>query len=550
MTVSPTGSAMIGAMHRLLAGFLFAVAAALPPKHAAADPQPAHPVVAVPPSGRVGRLAVVSGKVELRPAGATGWSDAEVNDPVAADSAVRTDPRARAVVEIGADSVALAEYSQLAIAALDAQSMAIDLAQGRVGLALRRSGTADVVVDLPQGEVWLQEPGGYAIDAGSAEGRPRVAVFEGSARVYAAGAEIGLMPGELIELSSGAPISATIAPTEADAFAAWWRAHTIDAVRLTPPFFVSPDITGFAALAGAGHWLRTGGYGEVWLPNGQPADWVPYRDGHWRWIPPWGWNWVADEPWGFAPSHYGRWALLGQGGGQSSGQSWAWVPGDLAMSPTYIPAAVAFIGTPGIGVSYAGGSGPAIGWFPLAPGEAYWPSYTQDLDFIRAVNRGDMVDLASIRPQPDGRLPIEIVDRPFANRLAASVVPRPVFVGGRPVMPALLSLPRERLQDVPVVMGSPRIGPPTSSAPPVVSTARISPPAPRGVAAEVKRAVWVTAVHLAAIRSRLYLQAARLRRLVVLRLRVADFAEPERMRRLVALRLVHHQASHKKEASR
>jgi hypothetical protein len=546
MTVPPTAARMIRGIRHLVFGLLLAAVALSAPKRAAADPLPPRPLpVAEPPASRVGRLAVILGKVELRPAGTTGWSGAEANDPVSAGSAIRSGAQARAIIEIGTDAVALADGSEVAIAALGAQSMAIDLAQGRVGLALRRRRAADVEVDLPQGEAWLQEPGDYEIDAGSNDGRPRFTVFAGGARTYSGGAEVDLVPGKSIELSSAAPNSATIGPAEADTFAAWWRARAINAVSLTPPSFASPDMTGFAALDGAGHWVRTGAYGEVWLPDALPADWAPYRDGHWRWFAPWGWTWIDDQPWGFAPFHYGRWTLIGQ--------SWAWVPGSLATYPIYMPAAVAFLGTPGIGVSYAGGNGPAIGWFPLAPGEAYWPSYTQDLDYIREVNRGDMVDLGSIRAPPDGRLPVEVVDWPFANRLSASVVPRPIFVGAQPVATVLLDLPLERLRNVPVVLGSPRIGPTAPSPPPMppgVLTARASPPAPRSITAGAKRVAWVKTVHLAAIRSRFYLQAVRLRHFAMLYLREPAFAEPARLRRLVALRLVHRQTSHKNEAAR
>jgi len=36
-------------------------------------------------------------------------------------------------------------------------------------------------------------------------------------------------------------------------------------------------------------------------------DWAPYRYGRWEYIAPWGYTWVDEEPWGFAPFHYGRW---------------------------------------------------------------------------------------------------------------------------------------------------------------------------------------------------------------------------------------------------
>ncbi len=64
-----------------------------------------------------------------------------------------------------------------------------------------------------------------------------------------------------------------------------------------------------------------------------------------------------------------------------------------------------------------------------------------------------------IQLDANGDPPLEVVDEHFANRRFAGVVPRPVFRSGRPVAPALLSLPEQRLQNAPVLMGSPQIGP-------------------------------------------------------------------------------------------
>jgi hypothetical protein len=532
---------MTGKMRRLLLGLLLAAAGMSQSWHAAADPRPAQAVGAAPPSGRVGRLAAASGKVALQPAAAAGWAAAETNDPIAAGAALRTEPRSRAAIEIGVDSIDLAEDSKIVIVALDARGMVIELLRGRVGLALRR-GTGTAAIDLPQGEVWLEEKGTYDIASESAGGPMRVTAFAGTARLFAGGAEIRLAPGESATVAAAAPFAATIAPAAADAFSTWAHAQAVRMAGLAAPAFVSPDLTGFAALEGAGHWRRTASYGEVWLPDSLPADWAPYRNGYWRWFAPWGWTWIDDAPWGFAPSHYGRWARLGG--------RWAWVPGSLADNPVYLPAAVAFLGTPGVGVSYAGGNGPAIGWFPLAPGEVYWPSYTQDLDYIRSANRGNVRDAATIRPQPGSRLPVEVVDWPFANRLDASVVPRPVFVSGRPVMPAVIDLPRERLRDMPVVMGSPRIGPPAPPSPPVVVA--IAGPASlvlhgRVAAAAAQRASWIETVRLAAIRSRLYRQAVRLRHFVVVHLRASSFTEPLWLRHLVARRYPKHHPDRRDE---
>ena len=76
------------------------------------------------------------------------------------------------------------------------------------------------------------------------------------------------------------------------------------------------DVIGYEDLDEYGTWRVVAEYGNVWIPRSVPADWAPYRYGHWAWIDPWGWTWVDDAPWGFAPFHYGRWArvrLVGAG---------------------------------------------------------------------------------------------------------------------------------------------------------------------------------------------------------------------------------------------
>jgi hypothetical protein len=530
---------MAATMSRLPIGLLLAAAALAAPDNAAADPHRAVPVASANlPAGRVGRIAEVSGKVEMRPGATTGWSEADRNDPVGAGSAVRSGAQSLASIEIGTDWLYLSADSEVAVAALEDDAWRLAPMRGRFRLVLdpRRAGDR-VDIGLAQGSLRLERPGRYELDAGS-EGPPRLAVLAGGARLLAAGATIGIGPGEAVVLVDTAPTALTIAPGGIGEIADWPIAAPVDAAPATATDFVSPDMTGVAELSRAGKWRHISGYGEVWLPDAVPAGWTPYRNGHWRWFPPWGWTWIDDAAWGFAPSHYGRWALIGE--------RWAWLPGQLVPHPIYLPAAVAFIGTPGIGVSYAGGHGPAIGWFPLAPGEAYWPSYSDDLDYIRAANRADVADLATIGRQPEGRLPVEIVGRPFANRLAATVVPRADFIGGRRVAPALLELPKERLREVPVMIGSPRIAAPAP--PPVAATGEASPSRPRPIALAAGRAAWIKTVRIAAIRSRLYLQTARWRRLVLHF--GAAVAERDRLHGLAPLRLVHRTAAHNKETTR
>ncbi|HJU17665.1 MAG TPA: DUF6600 domain-containing protein, partial [Stellaceae bacterium] len=423
------------------------------PPAAVAAPLPASPSAPT----RVGRVSLVLGKVGFRAAGASDWSAAAPNFPVAAGEALRTDTQSRVALEIGPQTLDLAPGSELRIAGLDRQRIELVL-QGRLYLHLRpRDAGETIAIALPQGGVQVSAPGEYDIDSGGPNQPARISAFTGSARF--AGTVIA--SGHTAALAAAKPALATQGPAAADAFDAWSRLQDYQQAKLASPYYISPEMTGYAALDGHGNWEKSAEYGEVWYPDGLPANWAPYRYGHWQRIAPWGWTWIDDQPWGFAPSHYGRWALIGK--------RWGWVPGRFVEDPAYVPAVVAFLGTPGVGVSVAGSSTPAIGWFPLAPGEVYWPSYSRNLDYVRDLNKGDLDDPAAVALEPDGNPPVEITVGQFANRRMASVVPRPDFVAGHPVAPALLQLPLERLVDAPVITGSPRLGPAPAPRPTVAA---------------------------------------------------------------------------------
>ncbi len=500
------------------------------------------PKVAPAPPGRVGRISLASGKVGVRGPGGGAWSDAEINDPVWRGVSLRTEPQARAELRIGSDTIDLAESTEIRIADLRERAVEIAVQRGRIGLGIGPIGDGDKIeIDIPRGEVWLLRPGQYDIAAGAGDAASWVAAFAGRARFFGGGGEVTADAGTAAVLGgTGAPgaIGEVAMP---DPFTQWCRGRAVDETRLAAPYFVSPAVSGLAALDAAGKWQAVGGYGEVWVPSALPADWAPYRDGHWRWVAPWGWTWIDEEAWGFAPSHYGRWAFVEQ--------HWAWVPGGYAAHPVYAPATVAFLGTPGVGLSFAEGTGPAVAWFPLAPGEVYWPSYTDDLDYIRKLNAPDIGDTGIIRIRADGEPPAAITNAEYANRIFASVVPRPVFVAGQAVAAALLQLPRERLRNAPALMGSPQIGPPTFTDAPGAAAARIAaaatiranPPArltieQHAVAHLWPSTAWAREVRAAFIRSRLYQRVVRMRSAA---LRVPAYAGRSRLRYTIVLRVAH-----------
>ena len=100
------------------------------------------------------------------------------------------------------------------------------------------------------------------------------------------------------------------------------------------------------SLAPYGQWENDPTYGQVWAPSPSVvgAGFSPYSSGgHWA-LTEYGWTWVSDWDWGWAPFHYGRWSVFGNRG-------WCWIPGRV-WGPAW--------------VGWRWGRGYA-GWAPLAP---------------------------------------------------------------------------------------------------------------------------------------------------------------------------------------
>ncbi|HEX3536376.1 MAG TPA: DUF6600 domain-containing protein [Stellaceae bacterium] len=399
---------------RIPAKILFPVAllAAVP----AFAQTPAPSDQAAPPA-RVGRVAFASGNVAIYQLGQTDWSKATINLPVASGDWFATDQDGRAELRLGPDSVDLANNTELNFADLREGVMQIALSQGRIDLHLRDlpKGESDEI-DLPVGAVWLLQAGIYDVALGG-QGQPgRISVFEGSARFVGGGVDKTINAGEALVLNgNGANLAANVEKATQDEFASWCRSRDYDQHKLAAPYHVSPRMTGYEELDRYGRWQSVGQYGEVWYPSSAPVGWVPYRDGYWDWAAPWGWTWVDAEPWGFAPFHYGRWAYIDG--------MWGWVPGGYVDTPVYAPALVGWIGDPNATLA-AAFDGPAVGWFPLGPGEAYYPAYTGNQGYLRAVNAGAVINAATLAATTAA------AQTQFANRRFATVVPQQSFASG------------------------------------------------------------------------------------------------------------------------
>jgi hypothetical protein len=414
---------------RVLVALILLLGAALP---AAAQEEP---------PARVGRISYVSGNLAFHMAGETEWSAAGANYPVATGGSFWTDASARAEMRIGPSTIDMAGGTEVDVTNLNDQVAQLALPQGRVYVQLRQLDAGQSFeIDTPQGGVWLLQPGAYDIDSGSASQPARVAVFEGSARFVGGGADTGIKSGDAAVLTGSNPITVQLQHATSDEFVAWAKGRNTEESHVATHKYVSPQMTGYAELSAYGDWQQNPQYGEVWYPKQVPADWAPYHDGRWVWVPPWGWTWVDQQPWGFAPFHYGRWAYVGS--------RWGWVPGQYVARPVYAPALVAFVGFGGggAGIGVRAAAGPPVGWFPLAPGEVYWPSYTRNINYIRNVNVTNVRNINTIVVRNDGNPPPRVVNQNFANRRFATVVPRRVFANADRVAPAAIHVPETELR--------------------------------------------------------------------------------------------------------
>ena len=362
-----------------------------------AQPTFAEPDDAVDPVGRVGRIAWIEGTVRLSNPQTGESFEVPVNQPLTSGDLLRAERGARAEIQIGSAIIRLDGDSELELAQIDDEHIRLQLNDGRIVARFpSRETLADFELTTRDGRFSPRETGVYRFDTDS---RSTVAtVYDGNLQAESGRNMVVVEPGQGAQFwdvgdtgqSSGHRILAAVD----DDFTRWSadRDQQSYATVSSPRYadYVSPEMTGAADLDRYGDWSETNEYGAVWLPRRVSPDWAPYRNGHWAWVDPWGWNWVGEEPWGFAPFHYGRWVRY-RG-------VWAWVPGTRVVRPVYSPAMVAWVGSSGVGVSFSFGSrpGPNVGWLPLAPREVYVPAFRSSPRYVVNVNRTHVTRIPNV----------------------------------------------------------------------------------------------------------------------------------------------------------
>jgi len=353
--------------------------------------QPAPQADALDPPGRVARLNLAEGAVSFAPGDAAdAWTPAALNRPLTAGDRLWTGPQARAELHAGSTAVRMNGQTSLDLLALDDNTTQLRLAQGTLKLRVRQLFDGQrLEIDTPNLAFVVSQPGDYRLDVDPAGNTTRVIAQSGGGVIYGDNsASVNLAAGQQANFSGTQLVPAGPGASRQDAFDQWAANRDRLEDQSVSARYVPRETVGYQQLDSYGSWSQDPSYGAVWIPRAVPVNWAPYRMGHWAWVSPWGWTWVDDAPWGFAPFHYGRWAQIGP--------RWAWVPGRLAPRPVYAPALVAFVGGSSGGVNWSisigGAPRPSVGWFPLAPGEAFRPAYRVSPRYVTQVNNNIVVN--------------------------------------------------------------------------------------------------------------------------------------------------------------
>jgi hypothetical protein len=397
------------------------------------------PFLADPPA-RVGRLSYLSGSVSFRPAGIDQWDSARINFPLTTGDHLWTDAGSRSEVHIGSTAIRLAPETAFAFLNLDDQTIQIRLSQGSLNIHLRQLGEDEVFeIDTPNVTVSVLRPGLYRVDV-DAQGNTTVTDRIGEAEVTASNSAFTVHPRQTATVTGVDSLVYDIQDAYApDDWDNWCSARDQREDKAASARYVSREMIGYEDLDEYGVWRVVPEYGPVWVPSRVAADWAPYRYGHWIWAEPWGWTWVDDAPWGFAPFHYGRWAYLDR--------SWVWVPGGVVERPVYAPALVAFVGGGDWNASLSLGGGGGVAWFPLGPREAYVPTYHTSDNYVRNVNVSH-VNITNVNVTN-----INVTNINYVNRTApgaVTAVPQETFVRAQPVAKAAVVVPPKVIVNVKV----------------------------------------------------------------------------------------------------
>jgi len=477
----------------VLAGILLALQAPIGLLAQGPPPDQQGQAPAQDPPTRVARLSFADGSVSFQPGGEGDWVQAVRNRPLTTGDNLWADKDSRAELQIGSTSLRIDSETSITFLELDDHTTQVRLSQGSMVFRVRHLDDDDhFEIDTPNSAFVVQRTGEYRVDVNGTGDETDVTVWHGRGEVTGGGASYDVVAGQRAVFTGASELDHQISqlpPNDDFDNFAFNRDQIED--RSESSNYISPEVTGYEDLDEYGQWHYVADYGPVWTPVGVAPGWAPYRWGHWVFVEPWGWTWVEDEPWGFAPFHYGRWAFVGGG--------WCWAPGPIVVRPVYAPAFVAFVG----GGGFAIGVGVApVAWFPLAPREVWVPWYRTSPGYVNNVNitntRVNVTQVTNVYNTTIINNNTTTVNRiTYVNQSvpnAVTAVSHDTFANARPVNANLVKVDQAKVAQAPVVRNVPvqpskqsvlGAGRPANARPPaavenrqVVATRTPTPPRP------------------------------------------------------------------------
>ncbi|MFG6448493.1 DUF6600 domain-containing protein [Roseateles sp. BYS180W] len=335
------------------------------------------------PPTRAGRVAQIQGTAWWLDHETREWVQLLRNQTVAEGDRLRTESSSRLRLQVGSTTLWLDGDTELEFRQLDDRQAQLQLQRGGLGLRLRQRDALDEwQVLTEEGSSRFEREGLFRLQQ---QARATTAqVWSGRMRFEAR----DLAPGEATAVllrnneqgefwrEANGP-RAQRESLQRDEFARWLLAESQRMGEAVATAYVSPEMTGADELDRWGDWSRHSEWGMVWMPRHVAVDWAPYSHGRWVWSRHWGWTWVDEAPWGFAPFHYGRWVRWGV--------RWCWVPGSWVARPAYAPALVTWGGV-GVQVNLNLGRHrppPVRGWAPLTPRDEFRPHYRHSPEYGR-----------------------------------------------------------------------------------------------------------------------------------------------------------------------
>jgi FecR protein len=406
------------------------------------------------PPGRAADIRNLMGQVSIQPGGVDDWVDAAVNRPLTTGDKVWTDKASRTELNLGSSALRLSSETSLTLTDVTDQDVQVELDQGTLNLSVRQIYDGEIYeVDTPNMAFTLSRAGNYRFDVDPDGDTTLVTVRNGAGDASGDGPSVSIRSGQQVSFSGGQSMQSQMngAPPP-DGFDDWCRIRDDREMHSESAQYVSPDVVGAEDLDENGTWSNVPNYGPVWRPSRVDVDWAPYHDGHWLWVEPWGWTWVDAAPWGFAPSHYGRWVY--------TGGYWGWTPGPRVVNvrPVYAPALVAFVGGSnwGVGVSFGGGAG--VGWFPLGFNEPYIPPYHTSRNYFTQVNVTNIhvTNVTVINNYYNNRTTVNNIN--YVNRTqprAFVAVSASAMSSGQSVRQVAVVVPREQIEHISMVRNAP-----------------------------------------------------------------------------------------------